>query len=340
MVELVTDKQVSATWPLEILESMPHGFCAGVVRAIEAIELEHEHRRKEDPEAITYCYHVIVHNNHVKAKLEAKGIRFVDDIDEVPDNEFVAISAHSASPRVFERARQKNLSVLDASCPLVDKVKREIRDFAKQELTILHIGHEGHDETVAELGQAPESIRLIQTLGDAESVKVPDPERVAMTMQTTFSLNDTEAIREILKKRFPNIIEPRKDDICFATQNRQNALKETINRGAKVVIVVGSVSSSNATRLTEVGEARGSRVYFVDDVSELGGREIEFLGFDSVGVTSGASTPEDKFQEVIKWFQEKGSTEISKVFIVDDNGRVIDESNMKFAPPKLINSFP
>lgn len=314
-------------WPQTLLIASPRGFCAGVRRAIDALWDFHKQNQAKESSSTTYSYHQIIHNTHVVRDFENSGVVFVNDINEIPEGENVMFSAHGFSPEVRRQAEERKLSWIDATCPLVEKPHKEIRKFASDGYAILYIGHADHDETIGILGEAPEHIKLIENIDDAESVEVADPEKVAFTTQTTLSIDDTAEIRKTLKERFPNIIEPSRSDICYATQNRQDGVKEMIQRGASVIIVVGSPNSSNSKRLAEVAEASGIRAYFVDEVGELVGREDEFLGVSIIGLTSGASAPEDKFQEVVSWFYKRGSKEIVEIIVED-------ESKISFAPPK------
>lgn len=314
-------------WPQTLLIASPRGFCAGVRRAIDALWEFHKRNQEKDPGAITYSYHQIIHNTHVVREFENAGVMFVDDINEIPEGENVMFSAHGVSPEVRFQTEARGLTWIDATCPLVEKPHREIRKFVELGYTILYIGHAGHDETNGTIGEAPENMKLIQTVEDARDIKIKDPEKVALTTQTTLSIDDTAEIRQVLKERFPKIVEPPRSDICYATQNRQDGVKEMVGRGASVIVVVGSPNSSNSKRLAEVTESYGARAYFIDEVGELIGKEGEFSGVSVIGLTSGASAPEDKLQEVVGWFRERGSKEILEIIVED-------ESKIAFAPPK------
>lgn len=317
------------SWPSKVLLASPRGFCAGVIRAVEALREFHKRNQKREPGSVTYSYHEIIHNTHVVREFEEAGVVFVDDIGDIPKGANVMFSAHGVSPEVRSQTQERRLNWVDATCPLVEKPHREIKKYAEEGYTILYIGHAGHDEAVGTIGEAPNNIKLIQTLEDAGRVTVSDKEKVALTTQTTLSLDDTARIRAVLKQRFPNIVEPRKQDICYATQNRQDGVKEMVERGAGVIIVVGSPNSSNSKRLREVAETTGAKTYFVDDAGGLEGKETEFLGTTVVGLTSGASVPEDKFQEVVAWFRERGSREFIQIVVED-------ESKIQFTPPQGI----
>lgn len=322
-------------WPEKILIASPRGFCAGVERAIEVLE----RIQNANPTEQIYSYHQIVHNTHVVHKFEKSGVQFVDDITEIPKGGTVVFSAHGVSPEVRGQTQERNLNWVDATCPLVEKPHREVKKYAGQGYTILYIGHAGHDETIGTMGEAPEHMVLIETVEDAQQVQVADPEKLALTTQTTLSLDDTAEIIAVLKERFPKMIVPRSDDICYATQNRQDAVKEMVQKGAKAIVIVGSSNSSNAHRMREVaerallahtmrnsGKSKGS-AYLIDDVKELTGRESLFYGLDAMGLSSAASVSEEKFQEVVSWFRERGTQFVEEVVVAD-------ESKIHFAPPQ------
>ncbi len=250
-----------------------------------------------------YVRKQIVHNRYVIETLSKKGAVFVDEVDEVPEGALVIVSAHGVSPDVFQKARQKHLNVIDATCPLVTKVHAEVKRFARDGLSIILIGHEGHDEVIGTMGELPGRIQLVSTLEQAEQVQVLDSEKVAVTTQTTLSVDDARAILDVLKRRFPGLVTPSSDDICYATQNRQAAVK-LIAEQANLVLVVGSDNSSNSERLREVAEASGARSYLIDNVSEIQDEWLE--GVDVVGITAGASAPEKLVLDVVEFFREMG----------------------------------
>jgi 4-hydroxy-3-methylbut-2-enyl diphosphate reductase len=326
-------------WPEKIFLASPRGFCAGVDRAIEVLETVRD-SAKDQP---IYSYHQIVHNTHVVRKFEKSGVIFVDEIADVPEGGTVVFSAHGVSPEVRRQTLERKLNWIDATCPLVEKPHREVKKYAEQGYTILYVGHAGHDETVGTMGEAPDHIILIETVEDAKNVQVENPEKLALTTQTTLSLDDTAEIIEILKERFPKMIVPRSEDICYATQNRQDAVKEMVRRGAEAVVIVGSYNSSNAHRMREVAERalamqytkNGNKslvkAYLIDDVEELTGKEEEFCHLSVVGLSSAASVSEEKFQEVVAWFRERGSSIIEEVVVAD-------ESKIRFAPPAALRS--
>src|SRR5512135_1189689 len=248
---------------MEILLANPRGFCAGVDRAIEIVE-----RALESFGAPIYVRHEVVHNRFVVDGLRAKGAIFVDELDEVPDGATVIFSAHGVSPEVRARAVARGLKVIDATCPLVTKVHHEAVRFAREGRPIVLVGHEGHDEVVGTMGHAPENIQLIGSAEEAEALRVADPDRVAVITQTTLSLDDTSTVVDVLRRRFPSIEAPTRDDICYATQNRQVAVK-ALARRAPVILVIGSKNSSNSNRLAEVAQAAGARAYLIDDISQV-----------------------------------------------------------------------
>jgi 4-hydroxy-3-methylbut-2-enyl diphosphate reductase len=300
-----------------ILLAAPRGYCAGVERAIEAVE-----RALGEFGSPVFVRRQIVHNRHVVADLEAKGAVFVDDEREVPVGSVTVFSAHGVTPAVHDNAARRGLSVIDATCPLVTKVHREASRFARRDVTILLIGHAGHDEVIGTAGHAPGRTILVQTAEDASEVQVHDPERVAYVCQTTLSVNDTAEIVEILRRRFPSIQAPPSDDICYATQNRQEAVK-AVAGGSDVVLVVGSANSSNSNRLVEVARSMGVPAHLIEDEGEI---DAEWLhGARTVGVTAGASAPEPLVERVVARLRAWGATEPDVVRVA--------EEHLVFAPP-------
>lgn len=275
----------------KIYLASPRGFCAGVDRAIDIVELT---LKAFGPPV--YVRHAIVHNRWVVDRLKKKGAVFVEDVKEIPIGAVTVFSAHGVSPQVREEAKKRNLRVIDATCPLVTKVHMEARRFAKEGYTILLIGHRGHVEVEGTMGEAPDKIILIETVEDAEKVKVPDTKKVAVITQTTLSVDDTREIIETLRKRFPEMKTPKADDICYATQNRQDAVKELV-KICDLVLVIGSKQSSNSNRLREVAERNGVTSYLVSDETEID--PTWFKDVKAVGITSGASTPEFLVERVI-----------------------------------------
>jgi 4-hydroxy-3-methylbut-2-enyl diphosphate reductase len=294
-----------------VLLASPRGFCAGVVRAVEIVDLA-----LDCFEGPIYVRREIVHNLHVVRDFEARGVRFVQELAEVPDGATVVFSAHGVSPQVRAAAAARGLKVIDATCPLVTKVHLEAVRFARLGYEILLVGHAAHEEVEGTMGQAASQIRLVSTVGDAETVDVRDPKRVALITQTTLSMEDTRPIVETLKRRFPGIHMPARDDICYATQNRQVSVRALTKR-ASVILVVGSRNSSNSNRLVEEAELAGARAYLVDDVSGIDPAWLE--GAETVGLTSGASAPEFLVQEIVRRLGPPGSVEVEEVLTVEED---------------------
>jgi 4-hydroxy-3-methylbut-2-en-1-yl diphosphate reductase len=282
-----------------VLLAKPRGYCAGVDRAVQTVE-----KALERFGAPVYVRKQIVHNTHVVRTLEKRGAIFVEETDEVPEGAVVVFSAHGVAPEVHKEAEDRSLRAIDATCPLVTKVHNEARRFAAQGYEILLIGHEGHEEVVGTTGEAPASIRLVDGPQDAAKIDVSDPEKVAWLSQTTLSVDETNETVAALRERFPHLIDPPSDDICYATQNRQVAVKQ-ISSESDVVIVVGSANSSNSVRLVEVAhEAGASAAYLVDDASAIDPAWLESAV--TVGLTSGASVPENLVDEVLERLAEAG----------------------------------
>jgi 4-hydroxy-3-methylbut-2-enyl diphosphate reductase len=263
-----------------------------------------------------YVRREIVHNLHVVKSFEKRGVRFVQELSEVPDGSTVVFSAHGVSPAVRAAGVERGLNVIDATCPLVTKVHLEAIRFAKLGYHILLIGHAGHEEVEGTTGEAPGRITLVASVAEAEAVCVEDPERVAFLTQTTLSVEDTRPIVEALKRRFPKIQSPAKDDICYATQNRQIAVR-ALTRQAPVILVVGSRNSSNSNRLVEEAELAGARAYLVDDVGHVDPAWL--AGIETVGLTSGASAPEFLVEEILLWLRGLGATDVRDVFTVRED---------------------
>jgi 4-hydroxy-3-methylbut-2-enyl diphosphate reductase len=309
----------------KVLLAKPRGFCAGVDRAIEIVEQALAHLN-----APIYVRREIVHNSHVVNALKAKGARFVDELDEVPAGATAIFSAHGVSPAVREQAKSRGLRAIDATCPLVTKVHSEAVRYAREGYTILLVGHQGHDEVIGTMGEAPWAIRLVQTVQDARRVEVIDPAKVAVVTQTTLSVDDTREIIEALTRRFPALISPAKDDICYATQNRQNAVK-ALCREAEVILVIGSQNSSNSIRLTEVAQQAGRRSYLINEASQID--PAWFAGVTCVGVTSGASAPEHLVQEVVAGLRNLGATTVEEWELTTED--------VNFGlPPELVQLVP
>ncbi len=309
----------------KVLLASPRGFCAGVVRAIDIVNLALE--RFGQP---IYVRREIVHNKYVVNELSEKGTIFVDELDEVPSGSRVIFSAHGVAPDVRRKAAERRLKVIDATCPLVTKVHLEATKYARQNCTIILIGHEEHDEVVGTKGEAPENIKVLSSVEDVENLAVPDPEKVAYITQTTLSLDDTRSIVQKLREKYPAIQGPPSADICYATQNRQHAVLELARR-AQIILVVGSANSSNSRRLVEVSSSAGIPAYLIDTCDDI---ELEWLeGHNIVGVTAGASAPEELVGNVLHFLKEVGYPEVEIVWTV--------EENVEFAlPPELTSGNP
>jgi 4-hydroxy-3-methylbut-2-enyl diphosphate reductase len=307
------------------LLAAPRGFCAGVERAIHTVELALEHRAPGDERPV-YVRHEIVHNKIVVEDLRARGAVFVEDTAEIPAGATAVFSAHGVAPLVRQEAASRQLVTLDATCPLVSRVHAAVLRYAGRGYTILFVGHAGHPEVEGVMGEAPAQVRLIQTLADAVSVQVPDPSRVAYGTQTTLSLDDVAAIVETLRRRFPEMIGPQAGDVCYATQNRQEAVSALVEQhDADVVLVLGSPNSSNSNRLREVAESAGARAYLLGTAADL---QPEWLtGAQRVGVSAGASTPEHLVQALVERLRALGATDVETV-----ETRIED---VFFAPPPM-----
>jgi len=290
---------------MEVLLANPRGFCAGVERAIDIVE-----RALEEYGAPIYVRHEIVHNKTVVADLRRKGAVFVDELDEVPTGATVVFSAHGVAKAVRKDADDRGLKVFDATCPLVTKVHVEVSKMLREGYEIVMIGHRGHPEAEGTMGQANAGMHLVETLEDAARLEVRDPAKVAYVTQTTLSVDDAQAIVAALKTRFPSIHGPKKDDICYATQNRQDAVKVMTPR-CDVVIVVGSPNSSNSNRLREVAENMGAQAYMVDSAADL--RPEWVTGMRRVGVTAGASAPEVLVEELVARLKALGAARVQQL---------------------------
>ena len=290
----------SAGAPLNLVLASPRGFCAGVDRAITIVE-----KALEMYGAPIYVQHEIVHNKHVVQRLRNEGAVFVENIDEIPEGSHAIFSAHGVSPEVRKRAEKRKLQVLDATCPLVTKVHREAQRYAKEEHTIILIGHHNHVEVKGTVGEAPEHIFVVGTVEEVSDLKIPDEKKVGYITQTTLSLDDTAEIITALKKRFPEIKGPAKDDICYATQNRQNAVK-ALSKEVDLVLVVGAQNSSNSVRLLEVAEATGVKARRIESAAELDPEWLEEVR--NVGITAGASAPEDIVQGIVAEISKMSSS--------------------------------
>jgi len=268
--------------------------------------------------APVYVRKEIVHNKHVVEQLSQRGAIFVEQETEVPEGEMVVFSAHGVAPAVHENAAARRLNTIDATCPLVTKVHVEARRFAADGYTIVLIGHEGHEEVEGTTGEAPQSIVLVQTAAEVESLEVPDPERVAFITQTTLSVDETGEIIAALRAKFPAIVSPKSDDICYATTNRQIAVKQ-LARECDLVLVIGSTNSSNSNRLVEVAREHGADSHLIDFHHQV--REDWLEGVETVGITSGASAPEELVENLVALFRERGAEEVSELRTVDEDVR-------------------
>lgn len=305
-----------------ILLATPRGYCAGVDRAVDAVE-----KALELYGAPIYVRKEIVHNKFVVETLTRRGAIFVNETDEVPEGARVVFSAHGVSPAVHEEAERRQLDTIDATCPLVTKVHKQAVRFADNDLDILLIGHDGHEEVEGTQGEAPEHIQVVNGPEDVDSVEVRDPKRVAWISQTTLSVDDTMITVELLRKRFPDLIDPPSDNICYATQNRQGSVKK-MAPDSDVVIVVGSANSSNSVRLVEVAlDAGAGAAYRVDKADEL--QRDWFTGGKTIGVTSGASVPEILVREVVDQLKEWGFTEVVPVTTVREDVRFSLPKNLR-----------
>jgi 4-hydroxy-3-methylbut-2-enyl diphosphate reductase len=304
-----------------VVLAKPRGFCAGVVRAIDIVE----RALALFPPPI-YVFHEIVHNRHIVERFRRRGVIFVDRIADVPEGATCIFSAHGVSPQVRAEAAQRRLRVIDATCPLVTKVHVEAVRFAREGYSIVLIGHPGHEEVEGTMGEAP--MHLVSSIADVERLQVEHPDRIVYLTQTTLSVDDTAHIVEALRRRFPRLESPPKEDICYATQNRQNAVK-ALARDVDLILVIGSQNSSNSQRLREVAQAAGVPAYVINDETEI---ELAWLeGVTSVGVTAGASAPEELVARVIAYFRALGAESVEEM--------PAEEEGMQFAlPPEVARS--
>ena len=286
-----------------VLLASPRGYCAGVERAVETVE-----RALDLYGAPVYVRKQIVHNSHVVRELESRGAVFVEDEEEVPPDAPLVLSAHGVAPAVYANAASRRLHLIDATCPLVTKVHVQARRYAAEGYRIVLIGHAGHEEVVGTMGEAPDATTLVQSIAEAEALELPADARVAYITQTTLSVDETGEIIDVLRRRFPEIRAPQREDICYATSNRQWAVKELL-REVDVLLVIGSRNSSNSNRLVEVARAAGVQAHLIDDEGEIDERWLD--GVETVGLTSGASAPERLVERVCRWFRARGVDDIS-----------------------------
>jgi 4-hydroxy-3-methylbut-2-enyl diphosphate reductase len=308
----------------KVIIAKPRGFCAGVEMAVETVE-----RALKKHGAPLYVFHEIVHNLHVVRDFTERGVRFVQSIDEVPAHAKLVFSAHGVSPVEWRRAKENQLEIIiDATCPLVEKVHREVRKFAAQGYWIILVGHERHDEIVGTSGEAPDQVRVVANVVEARAVNIPDPSKIVVLTQTTLSVDDTREVIEVLKQRFPQMVTPAKEDICYATQNRQDAVKQ-LAKEVDMVLVIGSRNSENSNQLCAVARALGPRAYLIDDRSQIDPQWL--AGVARVGITSGASVPDHLVQAAAEYFRQQGASVESLGFV---------EENIHFALPPEISSQP
>ncbi|MFO0966275.1 MAG: 4-hydroxy-3-methylbut-2-enyl diphosphate reductase [Gemmataceae bacterium] len=303
---------------MRIILANPRGFCAGVNMAIESLE-----RALELFGSPLYVYHEIVHNRHVVERFSRQGVVFVDRIADIPFGGNVLYSAHGVAPEIRKAAQDRDLRAIDATCPLVTKVHLEAVRFAREGYTILLIGHEGHDEVVGTLGEAPHAIRLVQDEAEALALDLPADAKVAYLTQTTLSVDDAEVIIAALRRRFPQIVGPSRDDICYATQNRQEAVKDLVPE-ADLVLVLGSRNSSNSLRLAELARTHDKPAYLIDSVHEV--KEDWLRGTETVLITAGASAPEEVVQECVTYLRDRYGAEVES--------RTIREEHVSFPLPR------
>ncbi len=299
--------------PEKLLLAAPRGYCAGVDRAVQTVE-----RALELYGPPVYVRKEIVHNKHVVEQLRERGAIFVDQESEVPEGQTVVFSAHGVAPSVHANAGARGLKTIDATCPLVTKVHVEAKKFAAEGYTIVLVGHAGHEEVEGTMGEAPDHIVLIETEADVEALEVEDPDRVAFISQTTLSVDETRAIIAKLREKFPNITGPRTDDICYATTNRQLAVRQMAGE-CDLVLVIGSRNSSNSNRLVEVARAHGAESHLIDNESQV--REEWIEGKRVVGISSGASAPEELVQRLVGFFRDRGTDDVAEFEVVQEDVR-------------------
>ena len=311
---------MAVTAPETLLLAAPRGYCAGVDRAVQTVE-----RALELHGAPVYVRKEIVHNKHVVEQLRERGAVFVESETEIPEGAVAVFSAHGVAPSVHANAATRGLRTIDATCPLVTKVHVEAKKFAAEGYTIVLVGHAGHEEVEGTMGEAPEHIVLIENEADVDRLEVDDPTKVAYISQTTLSVDETQAIIDRLRERFPAIVGPRTDDICYATTNRQAAVKQMASQ-CDLVLVIGSRNSSNSNRLVEVAREHGSDSYLIDNESEV--REEWLDGKRVVGITSGASAPEELVQRLVAFFRDRGTEDVRELEVVQED--------VRFMLPKVI----
>jgi 4-hydroxy-3-methylbut-2-en-1-yl diphosphate reductase len=299
--------------PKKVLLAAPRGYCAGVDRAVQTVE-----QALDLYGPPIYVRKEIVHNKHVVEQLSKRGAIFVDQETEVPEGKMVVFSAHGVAPSVHENSARRGLQTIDATCPLVTKVHVEARKFAAQGYTIVLIGHAGHEEVEGTTGEAPESILLVQSANEVDELEIADPDKVAFITQTTLSVDETAEIIDRLRRRFPKIVSPKSDDICYATTNRQIAVKQ-LARECELVLVIGSTNSSNSNRLVEVAREHGAASHLIDNHTQV--EDAWLQGVETVGITSGASAPEELVESLVDLFRQRGAEEVGELRTVDEDVR-------------------
>jgi 4-hydroxy-3-methylbut-2-en-1-yl diphosphate reductase len=304
----------------------PRGFCAGVVRAIDIVDIA----LQKYPHPI-YVRKEIVHNRAVVDNFKRQGVIFIDNLREAPPGCLVIYSAHGISPAVRQEAEERHVQVIDATCPLVTKVHLEVHKFVREGYSIILIGHKEHDEVVGTTGEAPDMIQVVGSIQEVPKLTVPDPNKVVCLTQTTLSIDETRDIAAAIKKRFPNLVSPAKEDICYATQNRQDAVKNLIQAGIDLLLVVGSRNSSNSIRLCEVARAQGVKSYLIDNASEI--QPVWLQGVQNVGLTAGASAPEYLVEEVVKYLKMRGAVVEEREVIQEDVSFALPRELMDAAAP-------
>jgi 4-hydroxy-3-methylbut-2-enyl diphosphate reductase len=308
---------------MKILLASPRGFCAGVNMAVESLELTL--KRFGAP---VYVYHEIVHNKYVVESFKEKGAVFVDELEEVPPGSVLLFSAHGVSPEIRRAAQQRNLNAIDATCPLVTKVHLEAVKYAREGYQIFLIGHEGHDEVIGTMGEAPDAMILVESEEDVDKLDIPADAKVAYLTQTTLSVDDANKIIARLRARFSNLVNPPKEDICYATQNRQEAVKKIASQ-ADVCFVLGSQNSSNSNRLRELAQVQGVDAHLIDGASDMDPKWLE--GAETVLITAGASAPETVVNECIEWIKERFEATVEPV--------MVREENVSFPLPKKLRQL-
>lgn len=306
-------KKINPNFPQKLLLANPRGYCAGVKRAINLLD----NLIKKYPDKTIYCYHQIVHNSYVVNNFEKRGIKFINEIDEVPEKNILVFSSHGISPKVRRDAENKQLKTIDATCPYVTKTHNEIIKFAKDGNKIIYIGQRNHDEAIGTTGEAPNNTIIVESINELENLKMNSREDVALVTQTTLSFDESKNLIHALEKKFPKLIKPKLSDICSATQNRQNGVKELVKKGAKIVVVLGSKNSSNSNKLRMVAERFGAKAYLLDDISEIDPKILENIS--CVGLTAGASLPENKITKAINWFKRNGVKNIDEIIVAKEN---------------------